>query len=257
MKYPVLHWIGDSTVKKNNINRFPQTGIGQNFNLFLKPEIMIMNYAENGRSTKSFIDEGRFEAVKENLKAGDFLFIQFGHNDEKKQDPLRYTEAFGQFSENLRMFINTAKEAGAFPVLITPLYRRLFNDDQKTLVEGTHLDYPDAMKSVAESEKVPCIDLCSLSKSCIEEAGYEETKSWFMHLADGQYYHYKEQTDNTHLQPKGAMIFGSIIADELNKLGSPYTDILIPFEEAGSFQEIAKFSFSGVSSSVTIDTTEL
>ncbi len=257
MKYPVIHWAGDSTVKKNNINRFPQTGIGQNFNLFLKPEIMVMNYAENGRSTKSFLDEGRAKDIDENLKPGDFLFIQFGHNDEKKQDPLRFTEPFGEFTENLRYFIELARKHEAYPLLITPLYRRCFSADSKTVLTASHLSYPDAMLALAKAENVPCIDLCSLSKKLIEKAGPEETVSWFMHLSDGLYYHYKEQTDNTHLQPKGAMIFGSIIADELAKLTAPYCDLLIPLEEAKSYQEITTYSFAPTESSTVIDTTEL
>lgn len=241
MKYPTIHWAGDSTVKQNNINRYPQTGIGQMFGLFLKPEIIIRNYAENGRSTKSFLDEGRAKAIDENLSEGDFLFIQFGHNDEKSQDPARYTSPYGEYTENLRYFINLARKHGAYPVLITSLYRRLFEENGR-LKENTHLNYPDAMKELAEKEKIPCIDLCSLSKNLIEEAGIEATENWFMNIKDDRYYSFTRQTDNTHLKPYGAIVFGAIIADELKKLGEPYTNVLIPLEKADSYRELTGFA---------------
>ena len=254
MNYPVIHWAGDSTVKKNNINRYPQSGIGQYFDLFLRPEIHIMNYAENGRSTKSFIDEGRANLIRQNLNMGDYLFIQFGHNDEKKNDPARYTDSFGEYSRNLDLFIDLAQSAGANPVLITPLYRRAF-DENGVLKPGSHLDYPEAMKDVAAKRGIDCVDLCSLSFDLIAKAGVEETKSWFMHLEDDMYYHFGKQQDNSHLKPKGAIVFGALIADELRKFGG-YEDILIPLDEAGSYSEIAQYAIFGAKGGLKLDTEE-
>lgn len=229
MKYPVIHWAGDSTVKQNNITTFPQTGIGQAFSLFVKRQVLIRNYAENGRSTKSFLAEGRALEIEDNISEGDFLFIQFGHNDEKIKDPKRYTAPYGEYTENLKFFINLARKHGAFPVLITPLYRRIFVNDYE-LDANTHGEYPAAVKKLAEEENVPCIDLCSLSKKRIEEAGKEETYDWFMNIPDDSFKNFGPQTDNTHLQPKGAIVFGSIIAGELRNLGKPYSDILVEEE---------------------------
>ena len=166
---PRIFWAGDSTVKQNDFTSYPQCGIGQGFSLFVKKEILIVNRAENGRSTKSFIDEGRLEFIKENINKGDFLFIQFGHNDEKN-DPLRYTDPQTTFKENLRTFIDTARNAGAYPLLITPLYRRLFAEEGK-LVDNTHLTYPQAMLEVGRECNVPVIDLCTMSRRKIEKAG--------------------------------------------------------------------------------------
>ena len=104
-----VFWAGDSTVQYNDITTFPQTGIGQVFHLFLKPEVAVENYAKNGRSTKSFIDESRLSVIYDRISEGDFLFIQFGHNDEKKADPERYTEPFGAYMENLEKFVNAAQ----------------------------------------------------------------------------------------------------------------------------------------------------
>ena len=126
-----IFWAADSTVQTNDFTTYPQTGIGQVFPLFVKNEYQIVNHAKNGRSTKSFMDEGRLKAIEEKIGAGDFLFIQFGHNDEKSQDPARYTEPFSTFMENLEIFINVARKHGAYPVLITPLERRCFVDDKQ------------------------------------------------------------------------------------------------------------------------------
>lgn len=96
-----IFWAGDSTVQYNDILTFPQTGIGQVMNLFLKPEVRVENHAKNGRSTKSFIDESRLTPIYDKITAGDFLFIQFGHNDEKKNDPQRYTDPHSDYMVNL------------------------------------------------------------------------------------------------------------------------------------------------------------
>ena len=104
-----IFWAGDSTVQYNDITTYPQTGIGQVFHLFVKPEIKVENHAKNGRSTKSFIDESRIPAIYDRITQGDFLFIQFGHNDEKIQDPDRYTEPFSEFCVNLEKFVKDRK----------------------------------------------------------------------------------------------------------------------------------------------------
>lgn len=136
---PRIFWAGDSTVKQNDFTSYPQCGIGQGFSLFVKKEIIIVNRAENGRSTKSFIDEGRLEFIKENIRKGDFLFIQFGHNDEKKNDPQRYTDPYSDYMVNLEKFVNAARNKGAWPVFITPLERRCFIDEEHLDI-GEHTD---------------------------------------------------------------------------------------------------------------------
>ena len=119
----IIYWAGDSTVQTNRIATYPQTGIGQVFPLYIKEEIVVSNHAKNGRSTKSFMDEGRLAAIEEKIGEGDFLFIQFGHNDWNEK-PERHTVAFGDYQDNLKLFISKAREKKAFPVLITPVYRR-------------------------------------------------------------------------------------------------------------------------------------
>lgn len=222
-----IYWAGDSTVQYNGIMTYPQTGIGQVFHLFVKPDVKIENHAKNGRSTKSFIDESRIPAIYDRITEGDFLFIQFGHNDEKKQDPDRYTEPFSDYMVNLEKFVNVARNKKALPVLITPLERRCFVDETH-LDAGEHGDYVKAMKQTAENLNVPLIDLYSMSRAEMEKAGAEATKDWYMHLPAGKYpYHMEGLVDNTHLKYAGAVVYGGCIARGLKELGGVYRDLLL------------------------------
>ncbi|MGN0160782.1 MAG: rhamnogalacturonan acetylesterase [Lachnospiraceae bacterium] len=222
-----IFWAGDSTVKQNYYMSFPQTGIGQAYGLYLKKNVKIENYAENGRSTKSFIDEGRLDYIDREIKEGDFLYIQFGHNDEKP-DEARHTTSFGDYQDNLKKFVEVARKHKAYPLFITSLYRRLFQEDHVHLVEGTHQDYPEAMIALAKELDVPVIDLCSLSKAKIEEAGFEATKKWFLHVPGGIYPNFPDgKEDNSHLQYEGAYVFGGIIAEEVAKIGGVYASVLV------------------------------
>lgn len=224
---PRIFWAGDSTVKQKDYTVYPECGIGQGFLLFIKKEILLVNRAENGRSTKSFIDEGRLDFIRDNIREGDFLFIQFGHNDEKISDPSRYTDAGTTFKENLKKFIDVARNVGAYPLLITPLYRRWFDDDHK-IMRDVHMGYPKAVLEVAEECDVPVVDLCAMSEKLIEEAGDMESRKWFMHLPAGMYPNFPEgKLDNTHLQYAGAVEFAKLVAQGIASLDSPYRDILL------------------------------
>lgn len=223
---PRIYYAADSIVAQKNIFTYPETGIGQMLPLYLKRSVFVQNHAENGRSTKSFIEEGRLEAINKEIQEGDFLFIQFGHNDEKQADPSRYTESYGSYQTNLETFVTTARKKGAHPVLITPLCRRQF-DENGNLID-THGDYPEAMRELAKHLEVPLIDLCTLSFEAVKKAGDEASRKWFMNFSSGLYPNYPEgKADNSHLRPEGAMFFAGIIADELKKLGGLYADLLL------------------------------
>lgn len=224
---PRIFWAGDSTVAQNNYTTYPQSGIGQGIRLFIKKEIEIKNHAVNGRSTKSFIDEFRLAPIYDEITKGDFLFIQFGHNDEKIQDPSRYTAPYGDYRINLEKYINAARNKGAYPVLITSLYRRTILEDG-TLCQTEHKEYQQSMLQTARECHVPCIDLCTASKKLLEKTPKEISEHWFMNLQPGEFPNFPEgKTDNTHLQWKGAMIFGRIMALGLKALGGKYADLLI------------------------------
>lgn len=225
-----IFWAGDSTVQTNDYSTYPQTGIGQVFPLFLKEGYTVENYAKNGRSTKSFIDEGRLKAIEEKIGEGDFLFIQFGHNDEKNQDPARYTEPFSSFMDNLEIFIDVARTKGAYPVLITPLERRCFMDE-KRLGIGAHSDYVSAMKQTAEKSRVPLVDLYTMSRAALKKAGEPGSRRWYMYFDANEYpQHPEESRDNTHLRYDGAVNFGAMIAHELQEIGGIYGNMILTAE---------------------------
>lgn len=222
-----IFWAGDSTVQTNDITTYPQTGIGQVFSLYTREDVRVCNYAKNGRSTKSFLDEGRLKPIEEQIGKGDYLFIQFGHNDEKIQDVTRYTDPFGTYVENLKIFIETARTYGAKPVLITPLERRCFTEEGH-LGEGAHREYVAAMKKTADEEKVALVDLYEKSRKIMESAGAEKSIRWFMHLASGEYAAYPEgKEDNTHLKYEGAVCFAGLVARGLKELGGEYAELIL------------------------------
>lgn len=221
-----IFWAGDSTVQFNNIYTYPQTGIGQVMPMFLKRDVKVDNRAVNGRSTKSFIDEFRVAYIYDNITEGDFLFIQFGHNDEKINDPSRYTRPDYEFIENLGKFVNVARNKKAYPVFITPLERRCF-DENGILGPCTHEEYTNAMIRAGKLYDVPVIDLTSKSREALIASGVEASKEWYMHLPVGKYENYPDGlTDNTHLKFKGALKYAGLIAEGLKELGGIYEQLL-------------------------------
>lgn len=213
-----LHYIGDSTVARNNIHTYPQTGMSQGLALYLKESVQITSYAKNGRSTKSFLEEGRFEPVRRAMCPGDYLLIQFGHNDEKT-DVARHTDPETTFRENLHYFVRVAKETGAYPVLITPIARRLFNESG-VFMPGSHGAYPEAIRKVAADTGVPVVDLTMITERFLAGLGDETSKPLFMW-----------PKDNTHLKPEGAVRMAGFLAEGLAALGAPYSDLLAGPEE--------------------------
>lgn len=220
-----IYWAGDSTAAQNSIATWPQTGIAQEFERFVKPhEVRVENHAVNGRSTKSFIDEGRLAPIYDRITKGDFLFIQFGHNDEKPEDPTRYADPDSGFPENLEKFVNVARNKSATPVLITPVTR--FNRNGPKAVYK-HDRWAESAKRTGEKLGVAVIDLTALSEQLVDAMGDAAATTYFMNLPAGVYPHFPNgQKDNTHLQPAGAVAFGALIARELYKLGGEYAAIL-------------------------------
>jgi lysophospholipase L1-like esterase len=208
-----IYYIGDSTVAFNKIHTYPQTGISQGLPLYLKEDVQVISLAKNGRSTKSFLDEGLFVPVQQGMGQGDFLFIQFGHNDEK-DDPARHTDANGSFRDNLRYFINEARKRGAYPILITPIARRLFNENGQ-FKPGSHGAYPEAVRQVGAEENVPVADLTDLTENYLAQLGDEASKPLFVW-----------PKDNTHLKAEGAVKMAGFLAAELDRFGGVYADLL-------------------------------
>ncbi|MCF0180443.1 MAG: pectin esterase, partial [Bacteroidales bacterium] len=213
-----VHLMGDSTMAEKDLSLgSPERGWGMMFPNFLDNQVKVINYAHNGRSTKSFIDLGDWDKVKANVKKGDYVFIQFGHNDSKKDDPARFTEPYGAYQDNLRLYINTVRKLGGNPVLLTPVSRRWFTSEG-VFKENAHTDYPAAMKAVAAELNVPLLDITTPTENWIRSAGDEATRAYFMHLPKGKYASHPEgKIDDTHLNPRGARKVTSIICEEIKK----------------------------------------
>ena len=163
-------YLGDSTVTWNHISTYPQTGLSQGLLWYVKDDVFVRSFAINGRSTKSFIDQGRLDAAKEYIQAGDFVFIQFGHNDQKQSDPLRYAEPYGAYQDNLKLMADIAREKGAYPVIISSVARRLF-DNKGNFLPGSHGEYPKAAEELAKRENIPFIELTKKSEEYLTKLG--------------------------------------------------------------------------------------
>lgn len=194
---------GDSTAANKTVDRRPETGWGEMLQQHFDPaKVKIDNRALNGRSTKSFIAEGKWTALIDSVKKGDFVFIQFGHNDQSKDKGERYTPP-EDFKKNLAKFVDEVRAKGANPVLMTPVMRRRFDKDGKFY--DTHGDYPSYTREIALSHKVPLIDMQRKSEGVIVKYGVDGSKKLFLQLAPGENANYpKGVEDNTHFSPLGA-----------------------------------------------------
>jgi len=191
----------------------PRAGWGQLLHEFLPPYVHICNDASSGRSSKSFIMEGRLQRINENIEAGDYLFVQFGHNDQK-EDSERHTSPFTTFKTYLQEYIDVARNNNATPILITPVQRRSFDD--KGNFNDTHGDYPLAMEELAEESKIQLLDLASISTNLFIKMGPEQTKKIFLWLNPGEHPNYPDGVqDNTHFSYYGAKKVAGIVVQEL------------------------------------------
>lgn len=221
---PTLHLIGDSTMAdKPKEPANPETGWGQALPVWLKPEAgRVVNYAMNGRSTQSFIHEGRWAKVVAALQPGDFVIIQFGHNDEKVDKPAVYAAPRGAYQENLRRFVRETRAHGATPLLATPVARRKWNE-RGELVD-THGDYPAALRAVAAEENVPLLELNGLTTELERSHGVEGSKRLHLHYAGGVYARWPEAVkDDTHFSEYGAARVAALAVQEWLRLGLPLT----------------------------------
>lgn len=216
---PTLYTIGDSTMAdKIKPDENPEKGWCQVLpSLFDLNKITIDNRAVNGRSTRSFINEKRWESVYNSLKPGDYVFIQFGHNDEKIADSTRYTNPHTAYRYNLIRFVTEAREKGAIPILFSSIARRNFNEHG--VLVGTHGEYPIEARLVAQEYNVPFIDLGYFSEVLEQSYGPEKSKDLHLHFKAGEHPYYPEgKSDDTHLSMKGATEIAKIAVRELGKL---------------------------------------
>jgi lysophospholipase L1-like esterase len=212
---PITIWMaGDSTMAEKQPDKRPETGWGESFGQFFRAgEVRIANRAMNGRSTRTFISEHRWQAIVDSVKRGDYVFIQFGHNDESPEKTDRYTPP-ADFRANLARMVDDVRSKGATPVLLTPVRRRKF-DESGQLVD-THGEYPDLVRAVAAERKVALIDMHRSSGDALSRLGPDSSRAVFLQLKPGENPNYPNGVeDNTHFRPLGAELMAALAAKEL------------------------------------------
>ncbi|RZK42598.1 MAG: rhamnogalacturonan acetylesterase [Pedobacter sp.] len=208
-----IYIIGDSTAANKIPKAFPEMGWGMKLQSNFDDQIQVDNRALNGRSTKSFLAEKRWDAVLSTLQEGDYVFIQFGHNDEKIDRPAVGT-SLDEYKANLVKYIEDTKAKNAYPVLLTPIMRRNFKDG---VFVDTHQGYPDVVRKVADSLQVPLIDMHQKTEKLILGMGEVPSIKLFNHVAVGHENYPEGKIDNTHLSAEGADAVASLVIEGIKE----------------------------------------
>jgi lysophospholipase L1-like esterase len=216
---------GDSTAAIKLPEKRPETGWGEAFQAYFKENVKIDNRAINGRSTKSFINEGHLARIEKSMQPGDYLIIQFGHNDQKIEDPERGTHPYGDYQENLYQYIQAAYQKNAYPLLLTSVTRRKFEDEE---IDNMSVgDYPQAMIQFAEKYHVPVLDIHKITTEFMGAMGDEKSKKYYLHLPPGQSENYPEGIiDNTHFNEEGAKKVAQLIIEAIQQSDLPLGNLL-------------------------------
>lgn len=216
---------GDSTMSIKESKAFPETGWGMPFVHFWDSTVTIVNKAKNGRSTKSFIREGLWKSIVEQIREGDYVIIQFGHNDESPEKKERYATP-DTFKMNLSKFVTETREKKATPILLTPVSRRRFDQQGNTI--PTHEAYSALVKEVARETGVTFIDLDQKSRELFQQFGPEHSKLLFLQLQPGEHPNYPGgKNDNTHFNELGARLVAQLVLKEINLLNLELSERVI------------------------------
>lgn len=220
-------WLcGDSTIAIKQTSAYPETGWGMPFVYFWDSTVQVNNLAKNGRSTRTFINEKLWQEVLDGAEEGDFVFIQFGHNDEVPEKK-SYTKP-EEFKANLTKFIKEARALKATPILLTPVSRRQF--DSAGIAVENHKAYDELVKEVAAKENVLFIDLDSKSRALYQSFGKDKSTLLFLQLQPGEHPNYPEgKIDNTHFSELGARLIAQLVLKEVKALNTPLNNhIIVP-----------------------------
>lgn len=202
-----VYLAGDSTVQTYQSSESPQAGWGQFISSYFTEDVACFNHAIGGRSTKTFITEGRLEKIINEIKEGDYLLIQMGHNDSTKIRPERYTEPYDDYKKYLKQYVDGARAKCAIPILITPVGRLHYINNEFLADFG---DYCNAMKEVAAENEVLFVDLMKRSIQYFSSIGYEEVYRLFMISVN--------ETDCTHFTEKGADEMARLVSQGIKDL---------------------------------------
>jgi len=224
-KKKITIWMcGDSTMSIKEKKAYPETGWGMPFVYFWDSTVNVENFAKNGRSTSSFRNEGLWKKVFDDAGEGDYVFIQFGHNDEVPTKKTFTTEA--EFKNNLKQYVTEARAKKAIPILLTPMARRKFDANGK--VEGTHDVYSQIVRDVAKEEKVVLFDMDKITQQLYQQVGVENSKLLFLQLKPGEHPNYPDgKEDNTHFNELGARLVAQLVLEEIKKQVPELSDRIV------------------------------
>ncbi|MCO8268011.1 rhamnogalacturonan acetylesterase [Haloferax sp. AB510] len=210
-----VHLVGDSTMADKEANERPETGWGMPFADCFDDAVTVANHAQNGRSTRTFLEEGRWRPVVRQLTETDYVFVQFGHNDEVPSKEQHTTKK--GFVDNLGKFVGETREQGATPVLLTSIARRHFDDDG--VPKDTHREYADLTRAVARDRDVLFIDMDERTRSLLAELGPEASTALYNHLEPGEHPNYLDGiADDTHFSEHGARRMADLVLDGVEEL---------------------------------------
>lgn len=206
---------GDSTMSIKETKAYPENGWGMPFVYFWDSSVTVQNLAKNGRSTSSFRNEGLWKKVMDEAKEGDYVFIQFGHNDEVPTKKTYTTET--EFRNNLKQYVAEARSKKAIPILLTPMARRSF-DSLSGKIKGTHDVYAQIIRDVATAEKVVLFDMDKITQELYQQFGVENSKLLFLQLKPGEHPNHPDgKEDNTHFSELGARLVAQLVLQEIRK----------------------------------------
>lgn len=207
---------GNSTVVDQDNE--PWASWGQMIPRFFDDQVCFANYAESGESANTFIGAGRLKKLLTQMKEGDYIFVEFGHNDQKQKGPGK--GAYYSYMTSLKTFIDEARLKGAHPVLVTPTQRRSFNEEGK--IVDTHADYPEAMRWLAQKENIPLVDLHAMTRTLYEAMGVEESKKALVHYPANTFPNQPNALqDNTHFNAYGAYQIAKCVIEGIKALNLP------------------------------------
>ena len=216
---------GNSTVVDQE--QEPYASWGQMIPRWFTDKVAISNHAESGLSARTFIAGNRMEKVLAMMKKDDYVFCEFGHNDQKEKGP--GDGAYYHFSYHLKIFVDKVRAKGGHLVLVTPTQRRFFDEATRSRILETHLDYPDAMRAVAQREGVPVIELHDMTRDFFETLGYEGSKKALVHYPTGTFPGQDQAlADNTHFNPYGAYEVSKMVVMGMRQLALPIVRNLRP-----------------------------
>ena len=215
-KNRITIWLcGDSTMSIKEKKAYPETGWGMPFVYFWDSTVTVQNLARNGRSTSSFRNEGLWKKVIDEAKEDDYVFVQFGHNDEVPTKKTYTTET--EFRNNLKQYVAETRSKKAIPVLLTPMARRSF-DSLSGKIKGTHDVYAQIIRDVAKEENVVLFDMDKLTQQLYQQFGVENSRLLFLQLKPGEHPNHPDgKVDNTHFNELGARLLAQLVLEEIKK----------------------------------------